>query len=371
MFSRNFGGIACAATIASRFTGSPSPAASSITARTAYSAFAVTRIAALSEPTASRRTGSGCTASASGASEIERAPRIAAATLPRCLVFPSNPIKKGEKDSTHDSLPLEASPRRGRERHDVRGRAAPRRRPAARRRRRSPARSRSASPRAAASDDSTATAAAARSTWSRYSTPEEAYTGRPRARRSTQTPDGEGVEFSNSFGASGDQSRAVEAGQPADVVHFALEPDMTRLVDAGLVADDWNQNQYKGIVEDSVVVFVVRKGNPDNIQTWDDLIQRRRRGPDAEPVHLRRRPLEPDGRLRQPGADRGQVRGGGPAVHLRPARQRAGPGRERPRRAGDVPRRQGRRPARLRERGDRRLRTPARTSTTSSPTARS
>jgi sulfate/thiosulfate-binding protein len=104
-----------------------------------------------------------------------------------------------------------------------------------------------------------------------YSTPEEAYT-QDLEPAFNKTPDGEGVEFSNSFGSSGDQSRAVEAGQPADVVHFSLEPDMTRLVDAGMVADDWNQNQYKGIVEDSVVVFVVRKGNPDDIQSWDDLV---------------------------------------------------------------------------------------------------
>jgi sulfate transport system substrate-binding protein len=105
-----------------------------------------------------------------------------------------------------------------------------------------------------------------------YSTPEEAYTNDLEPGFQA-TDDGSGVEFSNSFGASGDQSRAVEAGQPADVVHFALEPDMTRLVDAGLVADDWqDQGDYNGIVENSVVVFAVRKGNPDNIQTWDDLI---------------------------------------------------------------------------------------------------
>jgi sulfate transport system substrate-binding protein len=104
-----------------------------------------------------------------------------------------------------------------------------------------------------------------------YSTPEEAYTNDLEPGFQA-TADGDGVEFSNSFGASGDQSRAVEAGQPADVVHFALEPDMTRLVDAGLVDSSWSQNQYDGIVEDSVVVFVVRKGNPDNIQSWDDLI---------------------------------------------------------------------------------------------------
>jgi sulfate/thiosulfate transport system substrate-binding protein len=85
------------------------------------------------------------------------------------------------------------------------------------------------------------------------------------------TPDGEGIEFSNSFAASGDQSRAVEAGQPADVVHFSLEPDMQRVVDSGAVSADWNENEYNGIVEDSVVVFVVRAGNPENIQTWDDV----------------------------------------------------------------------------------------------------
>jgi sulfate transport system substrate-binding protein len=105
-----------------------------------------------------------------------------------------------------------------------------------------------------------------------YSTPEEAYT-EDLEPGFDATSDGSGVEFSNSFGSSGDQSRAVEAGQPADVVHFSLDPDIQRLVDAGLVADDWNKNQYKGIVEDSVVVFAVRPGNPKNIQTWDDLLR--------------------------------------------------------------------------------------------------
>ncbi len=105
-----------------------------------------------------------------------------------------------------------------------------------------------------------------------YSTPEEAYT-QDLEPGFNATSDGDGVEFSNSFGSSGDQSRAVEAGQPAGVVHFSLEPDMTRLVDAGLVAEDWNQNEYKGIVEDSVVVFVTRAGNPKDIQSWDDLLR--------------------------------------------------------------------------------------------------
>jgi sulfate/thiosulfate transport system substrate-binding protein len=88
-----------------------------------------------------------------------------------------------------------------------------------------------------------------------------------------KTGDGEGVGFKSSFGASGEQSRAVEAGLKADVVSFSLEPDMTRLVDAGLVADDWASTPSKGLVTTSVVSFIVRKGNPKGIKTWDDLLK--------------------------------------------------------------------------------------------------
>ncbi len=87
------------------------------------------------------------------------------------------------------------------------------------------------------------------------------------------TEDGADVTFTNSFGASGDQSRAVEAGQPADIVHFALGPDVERLVDAGLVDDDWDDGEYKGTYQESVVAFTVRGGNPKNIKSWDDLIR--------------------------------------------------------------------------------------------------
>jgi sulfate transport system substrate-binding protein len=103
-----------------------------------------------------------------------------------------------------------------------------------------------------------------------YSTPEEAY--REIIPAFNKTPEGEGVGFDQSYAASGEQSRAVEGGLPADVVEFSLEPDMTRLVDAGLVDADWSQNEYKGMVTNSVVVFMVRKGNPENIQDWDDLV---------------------------------------------------------------------------------------------------
>ncbi len=103
-----------------------------------------------------------------------------------------------------------------------------------------------------------------------YSTPEEAY--KELIPAFNKTPEGEGVGFDQSYASSGEQSRAVEGGLPADVVEFSLEPDITRLVDAGLVDENWNQNEYKGMVTDSVVVFIVRKGNPKNIKTWDDLV---------------------------------------------------------------------------------------------------
>jgi len=86
-----------------------------------------------------------------------------------------------------------------------------------------------------------------------------------------QTTAGKGTLWRESYGASGDQSRAVASGLKADYVHFSITPDITRLVDAGLVAQDWNAGANKGIVTDSVVVLVVRKGNPKNIQGWNDL----------------------------------------------------------------------------------------------------
>ena len=101
-----------------------------------------------------------------------------------------------------------------------------------------------------------------------YSTPREAYAKLIDLYRGGA---GEGVSFDQSYGSSGEQSRAVEAGLRADVVAFSLEPDMTRLVESGVVAQDWNAGEHKGMVTDSVVVFMVREGNPKGIKTWDDL----------------------------------------------------------------------------------------------------
>jgi sulfate/thiosulfate transport system substrate-binding protein len=87
------------------------------------------------------------------------------------------------------------------------------------------------------------------------------------------TEQGKGAQVTASYGASGDQSRAVVDGKPADVVNFSVEPDVTRLVKAGKVSADWNKDATKGIPFASVVTLVVRKGNPKNIKDWGDLLQ--------------------------------------------------------------------------------------------------
>ncbi|MBX6748982.1 MAG: sulfate ABC transporter substrate-binding protein [Micromonosporaceae bacterium] len=88
-----------------------------------------------------------------------------------------------------------------------------------------------------------------------------------------KTEAGRNVRFETSYGASGDQSRAVVNGLKADYVHFSVTSDVTRLVDAGLVDESWDDGPTKGIVSSSIVVLAVRPGNPKNIQDWDDLIQ--------------------------------------------------------------------------------------------------
>lgn len=87
----------------------------------------------------------------------------------------------------------------------------------------------------------------------------------------SETPAGEGVTYATSYGASGDQSRAVANGLPGEFVHFSIEPDVTRLEEAGMVAEDWKEGPNGGMVTDSVVVLVVREGNPKGITDWEDL----------------------------------------------------------------------------------------------------
>jgi sulfate transport system substrate-binding protein len=87
------------------------------------------------------------------------------------------------------------------------------------------------------------------------------------------TPDGDGVSFTQSYGASTDQARAVAAGLAADLVFLSTGDDVDLLVDVGLVDPSWAHQSYDGIAADTVVVFAVRDGNPKHIKGWDDLVR--------------------------------------------------------------------------------------------------
>ena len=103
-----------------------------------------------------------------------------------------------------------------------------------------------------------------------YSVPKEEYAELIPAFQKTAA--GRGVTFDQSYGASGDQARAVANGLPADLVHLSLEPDLKTLVDAGLVDANWKrQLPNNAIPTSSVVVFVLRDGNPKKIKEWADL----------------------------------------------------------------------------------------------------
>jgi sulfate/thiosulfate transport system substrate-binding protein len=104
-----------------------------------------------------------------------------------------------------------------------------------------------------------------------YSTPKDAYGKIISSFQKTSA--GNGTSFNQSYAASGDQARAVAAGLHADLVALSLDPDVNLLVGKGIVPKNWAANSHKGIVSDSVVVFVVRDGNPKNIRGWGDLVK--------------------------------------------------------------------------------------------------
>jgi len=110
-----------------------------------------------------------------------------------------------------------------------------------------------------------------------YSTPREAYA--KLISLFQKTSEGREVDFTQSYGSSGEQARAVKAGLKADIVALSLAPDVDELVAAGMVDAKWNKQSYKGMVTNSLVVFVVRDGNPQKIKGWNDLLR-----PDVEIV---------------------------------------------------------------------------------------
>lgn len=106
-----------------------------------------------------------------------------------------------------------------------------------------------------------------------YTTPREVYGKKiiPAFKAYWKEQTGEEIEIRESYLGSGAQSRAIAGGFEADIAALSLEPDIDRLVKAGLINEDWKSGPNKGIVTRSVVVFGVRAGNPLQVATWDDL----------------------------------------------------------------------------------------------------
>ena len=85
---------------------------------------------------------------------------------------------------------------------------------------------------------------------------------------------GRAVEIKQSHAASGSQARAVIDGLEADVVTLAVWPDVEAVAKAGLVRSGWQERfDNDAVPYHSVVVFVVRKGNPKGIKDWPDLVR--------------------------------------------------------------------------------------------------
>ena len=82
---------------------------------------------------------------------------------------------------------------------------------------------------------------------------------------------GEDVKVITSFAGSGHLFNQIRAGAPAQVAIFAAEIEPTKLMKAGLITTDWRTYPGNGTFAFTVAVILTRDGNPENIQSFEDL----------------------------------------------------------------------------------------------------
>jgi sulfate transport system substrate-binding protein len=106
-----------------------------------------------------------------------------------------------------------------------------------------------------------------------YSVPKEVYEKElfPAFQRQWRQKTGQDIRIRSSYGASGAQARAIIGGLEADVAALSLAGDLDHIAKAGLITHEWRKKGASGIVTTSVVALGVRKGNPKQIKTWEDL----------------------------------------------------------------------------------------------------
>ncbi|CAM3812520.1 thiosulfate ABC transporter substrate-binding protein CysP [Bordetella flabilis] len=85
---------------------------------------------------------------------------------------------------------------------------------------------------------------------------------------------GETVTVEQTFGGTSRQAQAIMQGLKADTVTFNQVTDVDVLAKRGLVGKDW-QKRFPGNSSPyySTIAFLVRKGNPKHIKSWDDLVR--------------------------------------------------------------------------------------------------
>jgi sulfate/thiosulfate transport system substrate-binding protein len=82
---------------------------------------------------------------------------------------------------------------------------------------------------------------------------------------------GQDVRFTSSFAGSETVTNQILQGVNADIAILSIERDVMRLRDGGFVTADWRAHPYKGIVNKTPFVILVRQGNPKGIRDFVDL----------------------------------------------------------------------------------------------------
>jgi sulfate/thiosulfate-binding protein len=91
---------------------------------------------------------------------------------------------------------------------------------------------------------------------------------------------GQDVGFTSSFAGSETVTNQILQGVPADIAILSIDRDAQRLKTGGFVTTDWHAMPYKGIVNKTPFVILVRGGNPKGIHDFPDLAK-----PGVEVIH--------------------------------------------------------------------------------------
>lgn len=93
----------------------------------------------------------------------------------------------------------------------------------------------------------------------------------PAFQKQWQEETGEEVRFYTSFAGSGTVMNQIRFGAPADVALFSHTLDAYRLKEAGLIQHDWTVSPYRGIINRTPMILIVRSGNPKGLSSFQAL----------------------------------------------------------------------------------------------------